>query len=110
MWVRRIDLNICETIANGFRFAEGLPLFKDRITTIPEAAEGLKKIAREKLAWLDGLIAGRPFIAGDTLTLADVLLYCFLNFGKNVGQPFDEKLSNIKAWYDRMAARASAKA
>jgi glutathione S-transferase len=110
MWVRRIDLNICETMGNGFRFAEGLPLFKDRITTIPEAAEGMKKICREKLAWLDGLIAGRAFIAGDTLTLADVLLYCFLDFGKNVGQPFDEKLANIKTWFDRMAARASAKA
>lgn len=110
MWVRRIDLNIAENLGNGFRFSEGLPIFKDRITTIPEAAEGLKKITREKLAWLDGLIAGRTFIAGEKLTLADVLLYCFLAFGKAVGQPFDEKLGNIKAWYDRMAARPSAKA
>ena len=110
MWVRRVDLNICENLANGFRYAEGLPIFKDRITTIPEAAEGLKKITREKLAWLNGLIAGRPFIAGEKLTLADVLLYCFLAFGKAVGQPFDENLTHVKAWYDRMAARPSAKA
>ncbi len=110
MWVRRIDLNICETMGNGFRFAEGLPMFKERITTIPEAADGMKKIAREKLVWLNGLIAGRPFIAGDRLTLADILLYCFLTFGKNVGQPFDEGLTNIKAWFDRMSARPSAKA
>jgi glutathione S-transferase len=110
MWVRRIDLNICENLANGFRFAEGLPIFKDRITTLPEAAEGLKKITREKLAWLNGLIAGRTFIAGEKLTLADVLLFCFLAFGKAVGQPFDENLGNIKAWFDRMAARPSTKA
>ena len=110
MWVRRIDLNICETMGNGFRFAEGMPIFKDRMVTIPEAADGLKKIAREKLAWLNGLITGRQFIAGDTLTLADILLFCFLAFGKNVGQPFDESLANIKPWFDRMAARPSAKA
>jgi len=110
MWVRRIDLNICETMGNGFRFAEGLPMFKDRITTLPEAADGMKKISREKLAWLNGLIAGRQFIAGDKLTLADILLYCFLTFGKSVGQPFDEGLTHIKAWFDRMSARASAKA
>lgn len=110
MWVRRIDLNICENLGNGFRFAEGLPIFKDRMTTIPEAAEGLKKITREKLVWLNGLIAGRPFIAGDHLTLADVLLYCFLVFGNTVGQPFDPNLTNIKAWFDQMAARPSAKA
>jgi len=85
-------------------------VFKDRITTIPEAAEGLKKITREKLVWLNGLIAGRTFIAGEKLTLADVLLFCFLAFGKAVGQPFDPKLGNIQSWFDRMAARPSAKA
>ena len=55
MWTRRVDLNICEPLANGFRYSEGLPLFKERMITIPEAAEGLKQIAREKLAWLDGV-------------------------------------------------------
>ena len=31
MWTRRVDLNICEPLANGFRYSQGLPLFKDRI-------------------------------------------------------------------------------
>src|SRR5580698_4192073 len=51
-WTRRIDLNICEPMANGFRYSEGLPLFKDRIVTVPEAADGLKKIARNRIEWL----------------------------------------------------------
>ena len=111
MWTRRVDLNICEPLANGFRYAEGLPIFKDRMVTIPEAAEGLKQIAREKLAWLDGLMAdGRPFVGGEKLSLADVLLFCMLSFGNTVGQPFDESLANIKPWFDRMAARPSAAA
>ncbi len=79
--------------------------------TIPEAAEGLTQIAREKLAWLDGLMDdGRPFIAGNNVSLADVLLYCMLSFGNQVGQPFDESLPNVKPWFDRMAARPSATA
>ena len=110
MWTRRVDLNICEPLANGFRYSEGLPIFKERMITIPEAAEGLKQIAREKLAWLDGLMAGREYIAGDSVTLADILLYCMLAFGNQVGQPFDESLPNIKPWFDRIAARASANA
>ena len=111
MWTRRVDLNICEPLANGFRYSEGLPIFKDRMITIPEAAEGLKQIAREKLAWLDGLMDdGRPFIAGSKITLADVLLYCMLSFGKQVGQPFDESLAHVKPWFDRMASRPSANA
>ncbi len=108
MWTRRVDLNICEPLANGFRYSDGLPLFKERITTIPEAADGLKQITRERLAWLDTLIGGQDFIGGNKITLADVLLYCMLAFGQQVGQPFDESLPNIKPWFDRMAARASA--
>eukprot|EP00752_Nemacystus_decipiens_P018065 g16197.t1 len=111
MWTRRVDLNICEPLANGFRYSEGLPIFKERMITIPEAAEGLKQIAREKLAWLDGLMNDRrPYIAGDKLSLADILLYCMLDFGKRVGQPFDETLPNIKPWFDRVAERPSAQA
>ena len=110
MWTRRVDLNICEPLANGFRFSEGLELFKGRIVTRPEAAEGLKAIAQDRLTWLDAQIAGREFIAGDRLTLADVLLYCFLTFGARVGQPLNPENRNVQAWFDRMAARSSASA
>lgn len=110
MWTRRIDLYVCEPLANGFRYSEGLPMFKSRMTTLPEAAEGLKRLAQEKITWLDGLIAGKQFICGNRLTLADILLYAFLSFGTQVGQPLNENNKNIKAWYDRMAARPSTKA
>src|ERR1700738_1522920 len=38
MWTRRIDLNIAEPAANGFRYSEGLKLFQSRIRCIPAAA------------------------------------------------------------------------
>ena len=107
MWTRRIDLNICEPLANGFRYSEGLPLFQDRIRCLPEAADGLKTIARERLEWLDGLIEGREFICGDRFTLADILLFAFLEFGGSVGQPLDPKCERLQAWYARVAARPS---
>jgi glutathione S-transferase len=110
MWARRVDLNVCEPLANGFRFAEGLQLFKDRIVTVPEAAEGLKRIAQDRLKWLDGLLDGKTFLCGDRLTLADILLYCFLDFGQKVGQPLNPDNRNVTAWFDRMASRPSAKA
>jgi glutathione S-transferase len=110
MWVRRVDLNICEPMANGFRFAEGLDLFKNRIRCIPQSADDLKKSAAEKLRWLDRLIAGRRYICGERLSLADILLYAFVSFFHRVGQPLDPKLENINAWYGRMRERPSAKA
>ena len=107
MWVRRIDLNICENLGNGFRYAEGLPLFKDRIHCIPQAAEDFKKIVQDKLVWLDGLMDGKEFICGDRFTLADILLFAFLEFGTSVGQPLDAKCERLQAWYARVAARPS---
>ena len=108
MWVRRIDLNIVESMANGFRYGEGLALFKDRIHVIPQAADDLKAIAREKLAWLDGLMDGNEWIAGERFTLADVFLFAFLDFGRTVGQPLDPKLAWLPRWFERVAARPSA--
>ena len=107
MWVRRIDLNICETLGSGFRFAEGLPLFKDRIHCIPQAAEDFKAIAREKLVWLDELMEGKDFICGERFTLADILLFAFLEFAASVGQPLDAKCERLQGWYARVAVRPS---
>jgi glutathione S-transferase len=110
MWTRRIDLNIVEPMTNGFRYSQGLQLFENRMRCIPQAADDLKAIAAEKLTWLDGLVAGRKYICGDKLTLADILLFCFLQFGAQVGQSLDPKNANLAAWQTRMAERASAKA
>ncbi|HIE86992.1 MAG TPA: glutathione S-transferase [Pseudomonadales bacterium] len=110
MWARRIDLGILEPLANGFRYAEGEPIFKDRMTLIPHAAADLKALAQEKITWLDGLMNGKEFVCGDRFTLADILLFVFLEFGTQVGQPLNEANKNIASFYERVGARPSAKA
>jgi glutathione S-transferase len=110
MWTRRIDLNICETMANGFRYSQGLPLFKDRIPTVPEAADGLKRVAQDRMLWLDRMVAGRQFICGDRFSYADIHLFAFLDFGKQVGQPINPAATTLLAMYDRISARPSASA
>jgi glutathione S-transferase len=110
MWTRRIDLNICEPMANGFRFSQGLPLFQSRIVTVPEAADGLKKIAQDRIKWLDGQMEGKEFVCGKRFTLADVLLFGFIDFGGQVGQPLNPEFKNLQAWFNRVKERPSAKA
>ena len=110
MWVRRIDLNILEPLANGFRFAEGLKLFESRIRTIPHAAGDFKTLAQEKLTWLNGLMDGREFVCGNRLPLADILLYVFLEFGASVGQPINPANTNLVRMVEAMKARPSAAA
>jgi glutathione S-transferase len=110
MWTRRIDLNIVEPAANGFRFSDGLKLFQHRIRCIPEAAEGLKAMARDKLAWLDGLMRTKQFVGGNKLGMADILLFAFVDFMGGVKQPLDPANKNIAAWFEHMKARPSAAA
>jgi len=107
-WQRRVELNITEHMYNGFRFAEGYELFKNRVHCIPAAAADLKATAQEWLAKLDGLIAGRDFIAGNAPRFVDITLYCCMDFAKGVGQGLNPDLKNINAWFQRMDARPSA--
>ena len=110
MWVRRVDLQILEPLTNAFRYSEGLSMFKDRIRTIPQAADDLKILAQEKISWLDSLMEGKSYLCGDRFTLADVLLFSFLKFGAEVGQPLNRENKNISTWYDRIKERESATA
>jgi len=110
MWIRRIEYRIGNPLADGFRFAEGLAMFKERLHTIPGAAADLKAMAQEGEAWLDKLIAGRQWVCGDRFTLADIVLYCTLDFGKGVGQAINPNAKNVLALVERVGKRPSAEA
>lgn len=110
MWTRRVDLNICEPLAMGYRFGEALKFFQKRIPVAPEASPGMKMIAANRLEWLNGQMAGKQYLCGDRFTLADVLLYCWINFGNQVGQPLNPANTNIVTWFARVGERPSAKA
>lgn len=108
MWTRRIDLNIVEPLANGYRFSDGMKLFQNRIHCIPQAADDLKKVAQISLSRLDRMIDGRQFVVGDRFTLADIFLFCFVDFGAAVKQPLDPENRNLLSWFERMKSRPSA--
>lgn len=109
-WIRRVELGITEHMYNGFRYSDGIEIFRDRMVCIPEAADGLKTKATDGRKWLNDQIAGRDFIAGDKLTFADIVMYCCMDFVKDVGQPVDADLPNFQAWFQRMDSRPSASA
>ena len=110
MWMRRADLYVCEPLANGFRFADGLPMFENRLLCRPEAADGLKAMAANGIGWFDSHLDGRTWLSGESFTIADCLLFAFLEFGATVGQPIPADSKNMKAWYERVEARPSASA
>ncbi len=108
-WLRRVELNITEPIHNAFHWAEGAARFTGRIPVEPEAAPGLKRVAQDRIAWLDAMLpAGQSWLAGERFTIADIWLYVWLDFAASVKQPFDRALPRIGPWFDRVAARPSA--
>lgn len=106
--MRFIDHSTVVPMTNGFRSAEGLAMFKDRMLCVPEAADGNKAYAREGLGKIDAMLAGSDWVCGDRFTLADILLFCFVDFGGQVGQPIPDGLNNLKGWHARAGARPSA--
>jgi glutathione S-transferase len=107
-WQRRVELNITENVYYSFRYSEGIELFKNRMKVLPEAAQGLKDLVQDRLKWLDGLMNGNQFIAGDRFTVADIILYCALDFAGSVGRKLPEGAKWLPGWVERVAARPSA--
>lgn len=109
-WWRRVELNVTEFIHNAFHYDEGLARFKPRIPVVPEAADGLKRVAQDRLVWLDSMFGNGPWLCGERFTAADIWLYVWLEFGATVNQPFDRTLAKIGPWFERVKARPSADA
>jgi glutathione S-transferase len=110
MWARRVDLNICEPLTNAYRYSGGLRLFESRMVTLPEAADGLRRLGLDRLRWLDGQMDGKAYLCGDRFTLADIHLYCFLTFSIDRGVALEPDLRNLPAWLARVSERPSAAA
>ncbi|HMM55311.1 MAG TPA: glutathione S-transferase family protein [Candidatus Desulfobacillus sp.] len=107
-WWRRAELNVTEFIHNAYHYAEGLARFEPRIPVAPEAADGLKRVAQDRLRWLDGMMGEGPWLCGGRFSAADIWLYVWLDFGGTVAQPFDRGLPRIGPWFERVAARPAA--
>ena len=76
-----------------------------------ERANTRQWIRRVELAVTEHMYNGfRYYIAGDKLTFADIVLYCCMDFCKDVGQPLDSDLPNLDAWFKRMDSLPSATA
>ncbi|MBT3535777.1 MAG: glutathione S-transferase family protein [Rhodospirillaceae bacterium] len=108
MWNRRMELEILLPSINVF--AHTHEMWKGVWTQIPEWGELCRENALARLEWLDGEIAGREYVVNDTYTVADITLQCALVLGKAVGVRVPENLSNVNAWFERVAARPTARA
>lgn len=77
---------------------------------MPDEAKALAKTRLVgRLQWIDGELAGKAFLMGDTFTVADAYLFVVQGWGKHVGVDVSG-LVNLSAFAARVAARPAVQA
>ena len=85
-------------------------LNRGRIEQVPAFGERCRRVARERLAWVDRELAGRPFVAGERFTIADITALCAIDFGRIVDIRIAPEQKHLARWHEAVSGRPSAKA
>jgi glutathione S-transferase len=108
MWVRRIEFQLMSPVGNFWRHAH--PFTARLLTQFKDFGESNRQAYSNAQKWLNQELAGRPFIAGDAYSMADICALSTVDFATWIGLPLDEDKSHLKAWHARVTARPSAAA
>ena len=109
MWQRRMELNLMFPVAQAFRHIH--PAMKEwEVPQVAAWGEANKPKAIEFLELLDGELADREFVAGDTYSIADITGLMGVDFMKPARIELPAGLANVRRWHEAVSARPSAKA
>jgi len=108
MWNKRIEQGLMEAVAANFHHATAGP-GEIELHQIKDWGERLRDIFIETLHKIEKALAGRDYIAG-RFSIADITALVALDFGKACNITIPEDCPNVRAWYQRLSAHASAAA
>jgi glutathione S-transferase len=108
MWTRRAEMLVGNPLMLAVRHAH--PALAALETQVPEVAENNRQAAEKALTLFDRQLADHPFIAGDRITMADIVAAASLDFARMVKFTVPERLANVARWREAMMAREAAKA
>jgi len=109
MWNRRVELHFFSLVSHVFRNTH--PAMKDmEVPQVPAWAEANKPRIADFIAFLDGELKDRPFVAGDSYSVADITGLVSMDFMKPAKLPVPEELKNLRRWHAEVLARPSAQA
>jgi glutathione S-transferase len=108
MWNRRVELVLLTSI--GTVWGHGHPLTASVIQQIPANVAPARERAAQFFALLDRELAGRAFVAGDRISIADITALCTIDFGRFIELHADPALKNVARWHADVSGRPSATA
>lgn len=105
MWNRRMESEILGNMSMCFRHTHRY--WEGRIPQVNEFGELCRTNAMERMAWLEGELADREFIAGDRFTVADITAFTGFLIGRVPKIRIGEDMTNLQRWFDAVSARPS---
>ncbi len=109
MWHRRMELYLLFHVAQTFRHLH--PAMKEmEKPQVSEWGEVNRLRVLSMLSLLDAELSGRPFIAGEEYSVADITAMVSVDFMKPARIERPENLPNLDRWYGEVSSRPSAKA
>lgn len=108
MWTRRAEMLVATPMMLGVRHSH--PAMAALDTQNPEVAEYNKASALRAMKVLDRRLGESEWIAADRLTIADILAFTGIDFGRMIKLSPPQELENLGRWADAMRARPAAKA
>jgi glutathione S-transferase len=79
-------------------------LFADE--PIAPAIERYRRLTQEAFTVLDQALAGRPYLAGDDYSIADIAHFGWMHIARIIHFDFSQH-RHLSAWHERVAARAA---
>lgn len=109
MWNRRMELGLFWRVTQCFRHTH--PAMAElESPQVKEWGEANRARVHEQLAILDRELAGRPWVAGEDYTIADITALVAVDFMKPARIDRAPELVNVARWHRDASARPSAKA
>jgi glutathione S-transferase len=109
MWQRRVELHLLLPIAQAFRHSHPA-MAKMEVPQIPDWAVANRTRALRSMMIFDGVLADRPFVAGERFTVADITGLVALDFTKPARIAIPPELVHLNRWHAALRARPSAAA
>jgi glutathione S-transferase len=107
-WIDRLMFRLYVPTANAFQHTH--PYWATRLEQNPAWGESSRASVRAEYARLDAELAGREFVARDTFSMADIVLFTTIDFGKPSKLRLGDSEAGLRRWYEAIGARPSARA
>jgi glutathione S-transferase len=108
MWLRRGEFLVSLPIMHVVRHTH--PALAALETQKPEIAQLNQEGAMRGLKVLDRQLEGRKWLAADRITIADIVTFSGIDFGRLIKFQLPDELSNVARWAEAMRARPAAAA